>query len=312
MSEPVQRGGHWWTQAEDGSWLRWNVDAYRWDPQPGPPPPDAPGESAAEVPAAPAAAGPGATSPVDAATTTPDQPPADAPGAATAAMRDFEPADGKGRVALVLLGLCVAGSAVRVPMMFDRASDRANLATTNHLLVGLTTFSNLAVLGAVIAVIVWFKAAYDNLEPLGATGLRYSPGWTIGGWFIPIANLVIPKQLANDLWRASDPKLPVEQGRRWKYESVAPVVHVWWIAWLARSATSVGAGAAERVAIRNVDISGVQGAVRVAAISELLMVVAGIALIVVIRGVTARQSERAALIAASSPERARALGMLGQ
>jgi uncharacterized protein DUF4328 len=307
MSEPVQRDGQWWTQAEDGSWLKWNAEGYRWDPQPGSPPPEptaAPpsdaSAAASDAPAPPAA-------PTDASAPAAASP---APGAATSAMRDFEPTDGKARVAIGLLGLCVAVAAVRVPLMFDRASDSTNLKTTNDLLLGLTTFSNLALLGALIAVLVWFKAAYDNLEPLGATGLRYTSGWAIGGWFIPIANFIIPKQLANDMWRASDPKLPVEQEGRWKYESVPAVVHVWWITWLLRAALAVASGAAERVAIDNLDISGVQTAVRLAALSELLLVVAGVALIIVIKNVAARQAERASSIAASSPERARALGMV--
>jgi hypothetical protein len=60
----------------------------------------------------------------------------------------------------------------------------------------------------------WFHRAYKNLASLGATGLRYGAGWAIGGWFIPLANLVLPKRIANDLWRASDPALPAKSGSR--------------------------------------------------------------------------------------------------
>ena len=297
MSEPIQRDGQWWTQAEDGSWLRWNAAAYRCDPQPGPP-------------AGPVLDGPPVAGAPDATPPAPEGAVA-APAPATSAMRDFEPTDGKARVAIALLGVSAAVAAVRAPLLFARAADRSSLVTTNRLLIGLTTVSSLVFLGALIALLVWFKAAYDNLEPLGATGLRYSPGWAIGGWFIPIGNFIIPKQLTNDMWRASDPKLPVDMGSRWKHESVASVVHVWWASWLLRAALTVASGAAERVAIENKDISGVQTAVNLAAVSELLLVVAGVTLIIVVKTIAARQVERAATIAASSPERARALGIVG-
>jgi uncharacterized protein DUF4328 len=242
-----------------------------------------------------------------------DEPQATSPPSAAAAptgvMRDFEPIDGKARVAIVLLALSMAGAALRVPLLFDRAASTAALRESNSTLIGLSTFSSLVFVGAIIAFAVWFKAAYDNLGPFGATNLRYTPGWAIGGWFIPIANLFIPKQIANDIWRASDPNLPVDQGERWKLEPKPALLNVWWMAWILRGILSVTAAGTERVAIRNGDIEGVKTAVRVAAVSEMCLVVAGVALIVIIRNVTARQSERAHLIAASSPERARALGL---
>ena len=45
------------------------------------------------------------------------------------------------------------------------------------------------------------------LEPAEARGrhLRYGTGWAIGAWFIPIFNLFRPKQIANDIDRASAP-----------------------------------------------------------------------------------------------------------
>lgn len=45
MGQPVQRDGHWWAQAPDGAWLRWNEATQSWErpaaaaPPPPPPPP---------------------------------------------------------------------------------------------------------------------------------------------------------------------------------------------------------------------------------------------------------------------------------
>jgi hypothetical protein len=34
---------------------------------------------------------------------------------------------------------------------------------------------------------------------------RFSAGWAVGSWFVPFVNLVVPKQVVNDVWRASTP-----------------------------------------------------------------------------------------------------------
>ena len=41
MAESILIAGSWWQQQQDGSWLRWNESANRWETQPGGPPPEA-------------------------------------------------------------------------------------------------------------------------------------------------------------------------------------------------------------------------------------------------------------------------------
>jgi hypothetical protein len=65
---------------------------------------------------------------------------------------------------------------------------------------GLAVLTSLAqsalVIGALvfagIAVICWLYRARTNLTAFGGQPLTWGRGWTIGGWFIPIANLFIP------------------------------------------------------------------------------------------------------------------------
>ena len=47
-------------------------------------------------------------------------------------------------------------------------------------------------------------------QPAGAGGrrLRYRPWWAVGAWLLPVFSLFRPKQVLNDVWRASDPHLP--------------------------------------------------------------------------------------------------------
>ena len=89
-----------------------------------------------------------------------------------------------------------------------------------------------AFLSAAIAFLVWFSRAYRNLGRLGVPGLRYTPGWAVGAWFVPILNLFRPKQVANDIWRASDPRL-ARRGEGWQGRDVSPWLHWWWAFWVA-------------------------------------------------------------------------------
>jgi len=81
-----------------------------------------------------------------------------------------------------------------------------------------------------ILFIVWLYQAYRSAESRGATGRRWGPGWTIGGWFIPLANLVIPKLVVNEVDRMSNPEAgvaPIEA--RWKMLPRMTSSDLWWV-----------------------------------------------------------------------------------
>lgn len=54
-----------------------------------------------------------------------------------------------------------------------------------------------------IVFIVWFHRLRKNAEVWAGDLQSRKPGWAIGGWFIPLANLWIPRGIAADIWRAS-------------------------------------------------------------------------------------------------------------
>lgn len=85
---------------------------------------------------------------------------------------------------------------------------------------------------ATVVFIMWFHRAYKNLSALGATGLRYGTGWAIGAWFVPFLNLWRPKQIANDIWRASDRGARPDQGIDWREKTVPGFLTAWWAVWV--------------------------------------------------------------------------------
>ncbi|MBI3821223.1 MAG: DUF4328 domain-containing protein [Planctomycetes bacterium] len=93
-----------------------------------------------------------------------------------------------------------------------------------------------------IVFLVWFYRAYANLKPLGASGLTFTPGGAVVGWFIPFLNLVRPMQVAQEIWRHSDP----ESVRRIDVQpqGSSGLIAVWWVMWLASNIISYISGRA--------------------------------------------------------------------
>ena len=52
--------------------------------------------------------------------------------------------------------------------------------------------------------LVWFYRARKNADGRGQRQ-RWSPGWAIGAWVVPIVNLWFPYQIMADIWRANLP-----------------------------------------------------------------------------------------------------------
>jgi len=129
-----------------------------------------------------------------------------------------------------------------------------------------------------IVFLVFFHRAYSNLAVLGPSEQRWSAGWSVGAWFIPIFNLFRPKQIANDIWRGSDGS------------SVPAIFHWWWAFWLLGGAASYG------LEQRGVTVSEAKLIVIVEAVGESLTVVGALLAAAVVRLIARRQHVRAALI----------------
>jgi serine/threonine protein kinase len=155
--------------------------------------------------------------------------------------------------------------------------------------------------------LAWFRRAYTNLAPLGARRLRYGRWWTIGAWVLPVFSLFRPKQLLNDIWRASDPDLPPDMGDRWRHRPVSPLLGWWWLTFLAsilvRSITTEAVHAAASVmtlGLLPTQLDRFQASADMQVLADLLTVLAGLLALGVVRRTTMRQEQRAARLAGSS------------
>jgi len=69
----------------------------------------------------------------------------------------------------------------------------------------LGSLTSLPILVIGIVFVMWFSKAATIAKQLGRPA-KWSPGWAIGGWFIPIGSFFIPYGVGRDLLRAGDPR----------------------------------------------------------------------------------------------------------
>jgi len=137
---------------------------------------------------------------------------------------------------------------------------------------------------AVLFVIWMFRAAKNN-EALGREGARFGPGWSIGSWFIPFANLVIPVLITQDLWRGSSAEV-TRADRGWRAASGSALVGWWWAAWLLSIVrfTYSGSGLNESGSLDDIETSNT-----VALVGVVFLAIAAVLALFVVRALARRQ-----------------------
>jgi hypothetical protein len=61
----------------------------------------------------------------------------------------------------------------------------------------------LVALLSALVVSLWIYRAHANLRTIGLDELHYSPGWAVGSFFVPLANLMVPFRAMRELYNRS-------------------------------------------------------------------------------------------------------------
>jgi uncharacterized membrane protein YfbV (UPF0208 family) len=67
-----------------------------------------------------------------------------------------------------------------------------------------------AVVVTAIVYLCWLYRVSTNLPALAVNAQTYSPGWSVGYWFIPFVNLVCPYQAVKEVFEENHPPADVE------------------------------------------------------------------------------------------------------
>lgn len=145
-------------------------------------------------------------------------------------------------------------------------------------------------LATAIAFLMWFHRSHRNLGALGNAKLKYSPGWAVGGFFVPFLNLVRPYSVAAEIWKGSHP-----DGLNRKISS-AGLVGIWWAFWIVNNVTGQFAF---RISIRAEEIDELIWAAKVLIAGDVASFVAAVPAICMVLAISKNQMARFDLLNAS-------------
>lgn len=144
---------------------------------------------------------------------------------------------------IIPLGLATAGlgsQALNKAQVWERSGSTRALDDWVEMHEGFSGALGLVLmflLANFVLVIIWMNAAYKYQNSFGPAERRWSSGWTIGAWFIPIANFIIPKLVLNEIERvaAADHDAYGQTADNWRQTRLHLPGHIYWLAWVASS-----------------------------------------------------------------------------
>jgi hypothetical protein len=95
-------------------------------------------------------------------------------------------------------------------------------------------------LATLIVTVIWMFRVASNHRALHRGG-TWGPGWAIAGWVLPPFVWVIPTLMFVEMWKASDPSVPI--GDNWRTKASAPLAVIWGVLYTAASLLSLAANA---------------------------------------------------------------------
>jgi hypothetical protein len=88
------------------------------------------------------------------------------------------------------------------------------------------------ILTLLVTFLMWVYRTCKNAHALGAANLKYTPGWAVGWFFIPFANIVMPYMVMQEIYKAS--RHPIQ----WRKVPGSKMILAWWILGLGSNVMS--------------------------------------------------------------------------
>jgi hypothetical protein len=144
-------------------------------------------------------------------------------------MREFKNPTALTRLAVLALWVSMAVDLLFVALSFYVYQSVLDLDPQFVGLVDIVAIANLAMLILCIIVVgCWIYRASTNAHAL-SDEMTISPGWAVGWYFVPIANLFKPYQGMREIWMASHYR------GNWQDQPTPQLLIAWWALWLITS-----------------------------------------------------------------------------
>ncbi len=158
------------------------------------------------------------------------------------------------------------------------------LADAGETVDAMSTLLIVLFIPTVALFLMWIHRASRNLKSLGAHGQRFSPGWAVGWWFVPIMFFFRPYQVMAEIWRGSH----AAEFLAWRDGTVSTLLPWWWALWVAGNIIGFAVAFSNSL---GTDAMLSSAALRWELLSHPLTIGAGVLAILVVRRITRRQDE---------------------
>lgn len=201
-----------------------------------------------------------------------------------------------GLVGLLILGIvAAAASLVTGAMQLDllqRAQSGSlsgvalsTAATQSDELRGLVAIPFVvAFFGTIVMFCFWTLRMARNTRALGAQDMKISPGWAVGWYFVPIANLFMPYRAMKEIWKAS------QSPQAWQELRRGAVLPWWWGLFLA---SSILGNMEARVTLMAKTMPQLTAATAVSMASDILYAASAVVALILVRDVQGAQTRAA-------------------
>ena len=142
-------------------------------------------------------------------------------------MHEFQDPSSRTRLAVTFVWIYLAvSSLVTLLTLYGYVSPETFFDPQTLMIAGLALVASTIVMVACIVVVAfWIHRVSANAHAL-SDDMTISPGWAVGWYFVPIANLVKPYQGMKEAWMASHFR------DNWHGEPTPALLIWWWALWL--------------------------------------------------------------------------------
>ncbi|HWL42191.1 MAG TPA: DUF4328 domain-containing protein [Ilumatobacter sp.] len=133
------------------------------------------------------------------------------------------------------LALAVAVARAAAWSAFDTAMGRESATALvewrnrDNAMLGIATAAEIVNLAVFVVVIVWTAKAHRASSGLWWGQRTWTSGWAVGGWFIPLAHMVIPKLVLTEIERIANAPRPNGVVANPRSGRVTALGWVWWV-----------------------------------------------------------------------------------
>jgi hypothetical protein len=185
----------------------------------------------------------------------------------------------------------VAGTTVRLATGSVLDPSGEEITPYDLLELGLGLIQIIVVITTVVLFCMWLHRAHSNLPALGnpRQGLKYSPAWAVGSFFVPFVNLVVPYRATKEVWDKSDPAVGTDFFVPYSDSPAPAYFPLWWGFWIVSNIVN---NIATRLYIRADSEAEMLVATWADLFGDLLNIPAAVFAILVVKGIDRRQDER--------------------